>query len=461
MGDTLSAAVTGSRTPPSHPYLVLILECGRPLAGPARWCLAAIDRVDLGRGERRRTRQGREEGEQRLAIEVADGRVSATHARLTRIGSRFILEDLGSKNGTRVNHAPQQRTALVDGDLIEVGETFWLYREHAAGDASLDVDLDGADGTDPGLTTIHPALVQQFRDLAAVSTTRVPVIVEGESGTGKELAARAIHRLSGRGGPFVAINCGALSPSLLESELFGHRRGAFSGATEDRPGLVRAADGGTLFLDELGDLPPAAQAHLLRVLQEGEVLAVGATAPVPVDVRIVAATNKDVSGMVAGGSFRSDLYARLAGFRTTLPPLRARLDDLGLLIRAALTELPADQRPRALTLEAGRCLVRHPWPLNIRELRQALWAAAALAGGGAIDADHLPRPVRDRTPDSPAAVGEPPLEPEEERLRSTLVQLLDKHRGNLAGVARELDKDRTQIRRWLRRFGIDPRRYRC
>jgi transcriptional regulator with PAS, ATPase and Fis domain len=279
----------------------------------------------------------------------------------------------------------------------------------------------------------------------------VPIELLGESGTGKEVVARALHALSGRAGRLVAVNCGAIAGNLVESELFGSRRGAFSGA-EDRVGHVRTADRGTLLLDEIGDLPLPAQAALLRVLQEGEVVPVGDSVPIAVDVRVIAATHRDLDAKVAAGEFRADLLARLGGLRATLPPLRDRREDLGLIL--------AEAGPRALTREAGRALLAHDWPLNIRELRQAIDAAIALAGDAAIGLEHLPEPVRRAhlQPGDEAAVDA--LSAEDRAVRDRLVELLREHRGNVAAVARSLGKARPQVHRWLRRFHLDADSYR-
>jgi transcriptional regulator with GAF, ATPase, and Fis domain len=214
------------------------------------------------------------------------------------------------------------------------------------------------------------------------------VLLLGETGTGKELLARAIHRLSERKGPFVAVNCGALPMTLVEAQLFGHVRGAFSGAVADAPGLLRSSDGGTLLLDEVGDLPEPSQAALLRALQEREVMPVGGVRAIKTDLRVVAATHQPLEKLVAQGDFRKDFYARLAGYSFSLPPLRERREDIGLLVGAF-----ARERPIRLTAAAGRALLRYPWPLNVRELHQALDVAATLAEGELIDVMDLPPAV--------------------------------------------------------------------
>jgi len=283
------------------------------------------------------------------------------------------------------------------------------------------------------------------------------VLVRGETGTGKELVARAVHALSGRRGDFVPVNCGALPDTLVETELFGYRKGAFSGALEDRKGLVRSADGGTLFLDEIGDLELTSQAALLRVLQEREVTPVGSTKAIQVDVQLVAATHQDLDAMVEVGKFRPDLLGRVAGWMIVLPPLRERLEDLGLLI-AALLERQLEARAAEVTIsaEACRAMFDYGWPLNIRELGKTLLAAVALSGG-AIELEHMPEELRKSVgaldPGAPPAGT--PLTSADERLKTDLLALCTEHQGNVSAVARAMGKERVQIRRWAKRFGIN------
>jgi len=241
---------------------------------------------------------------------------------------------------------------------------------------------------------IHEVLVK-VEQIAPVSST---VLIEGESGTGKELVARAIHRLSPRRGkPFIAVNVGALPETLLESELFGHEKGAFTGAAERRLGRFELADSGTLFLDEIGEIPPATQVKLLRVLEEREVTRLGAAQPIDIDVRVVAATNRPLREHVADGSFRADLFYRLDVLRIYLPPLRERRTDVPLLVRRFVAEFSArHERPfHGLSAEAMALLVDYPWPGNVRELRNLIESMVVLAPGREIGPDDLPRHLRD------------------------------------------------------------------
>jgi DNA-binding NtrC family response regulator len=288
----------------------------------------------------------------------------------------------------------------------------------------------------------------------------VPVLLQAESGTGKELCARALHTRSQRPGAFVAVNCGALPETLAASELFGHRKGAFSGATDDRVGLVRGADQGTLFLDEIADLPLASQTLLLRVLQEREVMAIGAIHPVAVDIQVVAASHRDLKALVRQELFRHDLYARLAGLSVRLSPLRERREDFGLLVAKLFARAPFGSTTR-LTRNAARALLRYDWPLNVRELETCLNVAATLANGGTIHTRHLPEPLREppRGAADPESA-EQPGEADDQQRRAELVALLREHQGNITAIARATGWNRVQIHRWLKRFDLDPRPFR-
>jgi DNA-binding NtrC family response regulator len=242
---------------------------------------------------------------------------------------------------------------------------------------------------------------------------------------------------------------------LLESELFGHKRGAFSGAHQEHDGLVRRAHGGTLFLDEIAELPEESQVTLLRAIQEGEVRPIGASDAVKVDIRVVAATHQDIPARLAAGRFRQDLYARLAGFEMTLPALRDRCEDLGTLIAAILPRVAPMPERITLHRSAARALVRYPWPLNIRELEQALRAAVALTDSGEIRLEHLSGAIRTHASPSLAT-----MRPEEQVLRERVIELLREHGGNVAAVGRALGKAPIQIRRWCQRMQIELSQFR-
>ncbi|MBZ0230787.1 MAG: sigma 54-interacting transcriptional regulator, partial [Deltaproteobacteria bacterium] len=279
------------------------------------------------------------------------------------------------------------RALLADGAVIAMGETFAVFRSAAVETRPLVLDGEHVARQPPALRTMHPGIEEQLRRVQRAAGSKVPVLVLGETGTGKELIARAIHELSGRDGAFVAINCGAIPEAIMTSELFGVRRGAYSGAAADRPGLVRAADGGTLLLDEIGEMGMASQVALLRVLQEHQVTPVGDTTPVPVDVRVIAATHRDLRQMAADGRFRDDLLARLAGLVVSLPPLRQRREDLGHMIADTLARSGA---PASITFtsDAAHLLFSRAWKRNVRELEQAI-AAAIASGVSRIERSHL------------------------------------------------------------------------
>jgi two-component system response regulator HupR/HoxA len=280
------------------------------------------------------------------------------------------------------------------------------------------------------------------------------VLVNGESGTGKELLARAIHYNSPRAGrAFVVENCGALPDTLLEAELFGHKKGAFTGAHEDRIGLFQQADGGTLFLDEIGDTSPALQVKLLRALQEGEVRPIGSPRPVAVNVRIIAATNRDLEADVASGRFRKDLYYRIAGITLTMPPLRERPQDIPLIVTALLQK--SALTGRRFTPAAMERIVRYPWPGNVRELQNEVQRAAALALENAIDAAVLSARLTGERAAATLDAGEGTLKEQLEQLEATLVRnAVLRHRGNKTRVAEELGLTRVGLRMKLERLGI-------
>ncbi len=291
-------------------------------------------------------------------------------------------------------------TKPVDPDLLSARVSEILERHPGPGAATEGV---------PGMIGRSRPLREVFEAIHRVAPTNATVLVTGETGTGKELVARAIHDLSRRASrPFIPVNCAALAEGVLESELFGHVKGAFTGAVADRRGLFAAADGGTLLLDEVGDMSLRLQQRLLRVLQEGEVTPVGAVRPVSVDARVIAATNRDLRAEVDAGRFREDLFYRLNVFRINVPPLRERPGDVPLLIEAGLERvrgrLPEDSRLSCSPF-AVRLLRAYPWPGNVRELMAVVESAVIRAGGGRVEAQHLPPEIRQRDGGSGRAAG--------------------------------------------------------
>jgi sigma-54 dependent transcriptional regulator, acetoin dehydrogenase operon transcriptional activator AcoR len=454
--------------PRFEPFLFLALEAARPARASARFALASVDEVTIGRGPERRCQREIDRGSRRLTIEIPDPWMSRRHARIVRRGSSFAVADLGSSNGTLVNGAPVASAELRDRDLLELGHTSFLLRTGMRASASAG-DIVEAGASALGLATVVPAFEAQLDELVRIAPSLVSVVLCGPTGTGKEVLAQAVHRASGRSGPLVAVNCGALPDDLVESELFGHRRGAFSGAVADRTGLIPSADRGTLFLDEIGDLPLPAQAALLRALQDRAVRPVGGTAAAPVDFRVIAATHRDLPAMVRAGTFREDLWARLDGFSFELPPLAERKEDLGTLV-AHLGERLAPTRSLVLTPDAARALLRHSWSRNVRELEKVLEAALALAGPAEIDVPHLPAAITDGVPRSgiftlppeddsdgaePVSVDDATADAgDDDPRRAALIAALREHGGNVSAVARALGKPRSQIQRWMRRWGL-------
>jgi transcriptional regulator of acetoin/glycerol metabolism len=450
---------SGAERDPTRPQFFLLLERARPFAGGARHSLANIDRVTIGRGPVRAARRLIDSGRPTLALTVPDERISSLHACLERHGAGWRFTDRGSTNGSRINRARASTAILDDGDLVELGQTLFRYRAAVRTPANAPGDVDMADlrGMPASFGALVPWLARDLETVGRIARSDVSVLLLGETGTGKEVLARAIHAESGRRGAFVAVNCGALPAPQIESLLFGHKKGAFSGATQDELGLVRAADGGTLFLDEIGDLPKPLQATLLRVLQEREVVPVGATRAVPIDLRIVAATHRPLGALAKSDDFRSDLLARVSAFTYAVPPLRDRIDDIGVLVAALLRKLEAERAtPLSLSADAAQALVGHSWPLNVRELEQCLKVGGVLASDGRLTL-QIPIPTAAASAPAPRGVR---LSDEEEALRAELVAKLAEHGGNVTHVGSAMGKARTQVQRWLRRFGIDPEVYR-
>jgi DNA-binding NtrC family response regulator len=450
----------------AQPFLYVVLCSDQPSAPSSRHALGNVDEVQIRRGSTRAHVRLTEAGKRRLILMLPDRWMSSDHARLIHEPDGLWLEDLGSKNGTFVA-GKRVRSARIDADtLLEIGHSFLLIKTAVVspGAAAPDVLSTALDAPTPLLATLSPPLARSFSLLGDVARSSIPILIGGESGTGKEVVARAVHELSGRHGPFVAVNCGALPAALVEAELFGFRKGAFSGAHEDRAGLIRSAHGGTLFLDEIGDLPLPAQAALLRVLQEREVLALGSVKPVAVDLRIVSATHRELEAAVHKGTFRSDLLSRLLGFRLRLPALRDRREDLGLLAARLFERSDVNAERVTFAVEAARALLSRSWPGNVRELEHRLRLAAVLAKGEVIEADHLfgpeVEPANAALVEATAAPFVPSswraaLRPEDVVRREQLARLLQQHGGNVSAVARAMGKARVQIQRWIKRYRLD------
>ena len=464
--DDLSAPTDQEET---EPALYVALEGHRPRIGGLRAPLAGIDEVRLARGaDRTWLVEGRV-----ATLTIPDPKMSGKHARIVREDDAFVVEDVGSTNGTFVDGKRVSSAAIEDAAVVTVGATALLVMrgERVPSKTTRTMDATMLGRRPRGLATLVPLVDEPLPRLTRVALSKLPVLLLGESGAGKEVIARAIHDMSGRTGPFVAINCGALAPTLVESQLFGYLKGAFSGAIKDEPGLVRTAHGGTLFLDEIGELPAAAQATLLRVLQEHEVLPVGGTKAVPVDLRVVAATLKPID---EDPSFRSDLYSRVAGYVHRLVPLRERKGDLGLLLADLLPRIAPERADRlVLASDLVSALAMHSFPLNIRELEHVLSVAAVttsedslrLADTGDALKAKSPRSTGSGVTTGSHAVAsskgaKPATSVDETKLREELVRRLEETKGNVSEVARAMSTTRVQIHRWAKRFALDIESYR-
>jgi two-component system response regulator GlrR len=290
-----------------------------------------------------------------------------------------------------------------------------------------------------------------------VAPTETRILITGESGTGKELMARAIHRASQRAdGPFVAINCSAMSEDLLESELFGHEKGAFTGAHRSHEGLFQAADGGTLLLDELGDMPPALQVKLLRVLQEGQVRPVGSTQAIRVDTRVISSTHRDLHELIASGRFREDLFYRLNVVNIHLPPLRERREDVPLLIEHFLDQIAdsTGQERKVYAPEAVELMVAHEWPGNVRQLYNVVSQNVALCATRVISVELVRNAIGDNAQALPSFT-----EARDEFTRNYLSRLLQITGGNVSAAARLAKRNRTDFYKLLSRHSLVPERF--
>ncbi|MEO6776069.1 MAG: sigma 54-interacting transcriptional regulator [Kofleriaceae bacterium] len=384
----------------------------------------------------------------RADLVIADPAMSKFHCEIRIAGGAASLRDLGSRNGTLVDHVRVIEAPLRDGAVVQLGRTTLRFDL-----GTRDVELSLSPRTRFGrLVGTSVAMRAAFAHLEAVAASTATVLLQGESGTGKELAAEALHTESPRrDGPFVVVDCGAIPANLLEVELFGHEAGAFTGATTRRIGAFEAASGGTLLLDELGELALELQPKLLRALDRHEIQRVGSNERIATDVRVIAATNRNLREEVNAHRFRSDLYFRLAVVPITLPPLRERPEDLPELIEVLLADLGATSSAAAVPLRSGELvpeLLRHTWPGNVRELRNYIEAALVRQDYGLAHDD-----------DEPAIDVTEPLRVVRERWvrhveRRYLVQLLAAHANNVSAAARAAGVDRVHLHRLLGRAGL-------
>ena len=445
MADTLKEAVDSGSTPFVR-LLSVVMHFDDALTPPSLVFTWHDKTLTIGRGEG--------DAVERNRLELMDPRVSTEHAELARDGDAVVVRDLGSSNGTWVNGERvdgQQR--LESGDLIELGRTVLCYRETSAHLASQVIGKKAHGVTFGALRTFNPELGEGYRKLAKSAATAQPMLIIGETGTGKDVLSNEVHEASGRKGQFVAVDCGAIPDSLFESTLFGHEKGAFTGATEARVGEIARAQKGTLLLDEVGNLTPAGQAKLLRVLETGKVTPLGGTKTAELDVRWLAATNRQL--MQEGDGFRADLLHRLAGVVFQLPPVRERREDLGLLLAHLL--VAAGVKKASVHPLAGRALVNNPLTGNVRQLRNIVQRAAHAGAEVIIDMEALGVLEQGAVPAS-AEVERPRAGVPE---KAELEKVLTAARGNVAQAARALGTSARQLYRWLDRAGVDPESFRA
>jgi len=406
-----------------------------------------------------------------------DETVSRHHCRIVQEDDDYVLIDPGSTNGTFINGVRIREAYLAPGLVLTVGNTQIQF-------SPLDEHVDVVPSESEIFGSIvgrSVAMREIFGILEKIAPTTATVVIEGETGTGKEVFAKTIHQMSKRAeAPFIVFDCGAVPESLIESELFGHEKGSFTGAIMTRKGLFEMAHGGTIFLDELGELSLDLQPKLLRVLEQREVRRVGSNKSTPVNVRVIAATNRNLEDEVRNGRFREDLFYRLSVVRLTLPALRERVEDIPLLVRHFLSQLEINRAPsgelriKAATPAALGALTRYGWPGNVRELVNVIERACSFAESDMINPDDLPdyisagnEPLRTSgefatmidAPGREQLVDLPFKDAKEEWIssfeRDYILELLRRHQGNISQASREADIDRKYFRKLMVKHGID------
>ncbi len=420
-------------------------------------------------------------------VVLSDPTVSRYHCAIRQEDTGYVLVDLRSTNGTFINNVRIREGFLTPGSTIQVGQSKLKFN---AREEKVDVVPSERDRLG-GIIGGHARMREMYAIIEKIAPTATTMVIEGQTGTGKEVVAQTIHQLSPRAqGPLIVFDCGAVPPNLIESELFGHEKGSFTGAVMTRQGLFEMADGGTLFLDELGELPTDLQPKLLRVLEQREIRRVGSSKPIKVDVRIIAATNRDLEEDVKAGRFRQDLFFRLSVVRIRLPPLAERTDDIPLLVNHFLTSQTYNLRPDGSPRVTGvspaalECMEAYAWPGNVRELVNAVERAVSFCDGDVIEPADLPDHIRDASPgytatataearprahagsDSPPrpsgdlVSGDLTFKDAKEQWVSTferdyIISLLRRHNGNISHAAREADIDRKYFRKLMKKYEID------
>jgi DNA-binding NtrC family response regulator len=380
---------------------------------------------------------------------LTDPTVSRRHAEVEEKPDGYVIRDIGSTNGTLLDGVRVREAYLAPGSVIRLGETEIAFSrleeriEHPGSNADRFGELIG-----PSIP-----MREVYGILERIAPTDVTVLIEGETGTGKELAARAIHSESRRAqGPFVVFDCGAVAPNLIESELFGHEKGAFTDAVKFRQGVFELADGGTVFLDEIGELSLELQPKLLRALDRREAKRIGSDRPVNFNARVIAATNKDLESEVKAGRFREDLYYRLSVVRVSMPPLRKRKDDIALIAARLLQALSAEigKEISGLSAESQSALAAYSWPGNVRELKNVLGRAAAMCSGARIEAKDLFLTQKRKTATLDGLSGKTLEEIEKAAIQATLKSA----GGNKAEAARMLGIAYSTLYEKMKKYGM-------
>ena len=450
-------------------------ECAQGLdASPRRFVVEVLSGPDQGRRAVRDTLPISIGSAADVDLRLSDRYVSRRHCRILEAeNGSYLLFDEASRNGTFVNGVKVFQVAFEPGTEMQLGRTRvrFGFEEEADAEASARLEPFGE------LVGASHAMQVAFAALRRMAPTTLTCLLMGETGTGKELAARGIHAQSGRAaGPFIVIDCGAVSEALIEDKLFGHERGAFTGALKDAEGAFQGANGGTIFLDEVGELPLALQPKLLRVLERREIIRLGTHKATAVDVRVIAATHRDLPSLAAEGGFRQDLYYRLAEASMWLPPLRTRMEDIDFLARHLLDR--AGGPPVVLLPDALAALKQHSWPGNVRELRNVLRRAAAMARAGSIDGPLLDDvigltrtgftseitdttrrlsslPIAEARDEPPRRLSSLPIaEARDEQRKDYVKQLLDLYGDDHPAVARQMGVNIKYARRLMRKYGF-------
>jgi transcriptional regulator with PAS, ATPase and Fis domain len=400
----------------------------------------------VGRGQPSLAADGDAAGTQAL---LPDTLLSRQHLRISAVEGRHEIEDLSSRNGTFLDGrrlASPRR--LSEGAIVLFGNQVAVYREVT--EPALEALQREADAPFGPVATFHPALAHTHTRLRKLARTDNEILLVGEAGVGKKLCARAIHRASGRTGPFVSINCASLSPAMIESELYGFVPG--SGGTPKR-GVIETAEGGTVLLEEIGQMPTELQAKIFRFLQDRIIRPLGRVHPRRVDVRVIA-TATHVGTALGTDGLRPDLVARLGTEAVTIPPLRRRPEEIPFLLPHFGADALREVEPAAL-----RALALYGWPLNVRELERTIANACSMSIDGHLRLDHLPNVVRAAL-ERGATVEATRRKPREAPVRADLEELLKHHEGNVASVARALDRKWNVVQRWLARYKLEAGRFR-